>query len=102
MDNFYTSRMARLACYPVEYNGKINWYKDGDLVDLDTLNGTLIDNGTTLMFNSVRKNIQDGHYSCDNTLNNGQVLTSDTIKVNVNGNFFLWKLYYERNFKEFI
>ena len=87
IDEFYTSRTGRLACYPIDYNGKIKWYKDGDLVDLDILNATLLDNSTTLSFNSLRKNIQDGHYYCENKLSNGQVVTSNTIKVNVNGKF---------------
>ena len=86
VDIFYPGRSARLGCRPRDYNGKINWYKNFEPLDLKALNGELSDDKTTVTFYNVTSRLHNGVYNCENILNNTQVLVSDNfVTVQVNG-----------------
>lgn len=86
VDLFFSGSFARLRCLPQEYNGQINWYKNLKPLDLEALSGVMSDDKTFVTFFNITSRLHNGVYSCENVLDNGQVIYSENfVTVQVQG-----------------
>ena len=89
-NSFYSGGSGRLGCNPQENNGKINWYQNLEPLNLTALSGVMSADKRDITFYNITSRLHKGVYSCENILNNGQVVYSkNMVTVHVIGRFLM-------------